>query len=696
MVSGSNLRYVIYTLLCWCFTLGVVFGLDVTWYPVYEGISHFVYNISVAGSGNVSVDVVFSNTSFDISSIRNIHFYRLDNFTEVRDVPVFTSRRYAYFIRDNATGKLTKKFRTKLVQNGTRQEVRIKKRWNLLSPGSSHLSSKKLKRSYGIHSLNPGAVVWYRLEFDVPVEKLSAGWGSTGKVALELNGIEYHPWWNSSWSRRRAILVSNSGGYLDHYQLLINLSKYLEMSSDCSDIRFVDDDNTTELPYWVESCTSSYVAVWVRVPEIPANGNKTIYLYYSNPSARSNSNASAVFELFDDLEDGALLEYSLSDAGWSASTNKAHSGSYSIYHTDTATTETAKRSVTYYDDFYLEAWVLTTANVDDPLSIALYSGSAMVFRVWHSVGNQQLAFIDSAGTIHRVATSSAISANKFYKIVMKRYNGQITAELYDSDGKTLLASYSMTDTATYDTLAWTSWRGGYGDDLIFRKYTDPEPTYTVLQEEIANITLRNASFTPFPNPGEKANFSIHVENPMSESTTVTLTVLDEQNNTVATNSTTLPTGYGNVSLSVTLITSGRYYFYWHAQSASRSARYPEQGYEVGPKVLAPAFTRKFSIPEGVSLLAATVVWQGSTNSSGAVLELISPEQILIDRDSDYSGKSFRSRLSMDVYSLPGFAYNITSYYGIERLSISSPVAGEWVLRVVDTNLSYFQVDWDVR
>jgi len=74
------------------------------------------------------------------------------------------------------------------------------------------------------------------------------------------------------------------------------------MQSDFDDIRFVDDKGNI-LPYWIENkVDSNYAEVWVKVPEIPANSNKTIWLYYGNPSVTSASNGDKVFEFFDDFE----------------------------------------------------------------------------------------------------------------------------------------------------------------------------------------------------------------------------------------------------------------------------------------------------------------------------------------------------------------------------------------------------------
>ncbi|MEM4484092.1 MAG: DUF2341 domain-containing protein, partial [Candidatus Methanomethylicia archaeon] len=70
-----------------------------------------------------------------------------------------------------------------------------------------------------------------------------------------------------------------------------------KMRSDCGDIRFTDSDEITLLNYWIEpnTCNTENTRIWVKVPNIPANSNKIIYLYYGNPSANSLSDTKNVF-----------------------------------------------------------------------------------------------------------------------------------------------------------------------------------------------------------------------------------------------------------------------------------------------------------------------------------------------------------------------------------------------------------------
>jgi len=70
---------------------------------------------------------------------------------------------------------------------------------------------------------------------------------------------------------------------------------------DWRDLRFVDTNNT-DLNYWLENDKK----VWVKVPTLPGNSDSEIYMYYGNPSASSASDGEAVFEFFDDFEDGVI------------------------------------------------------------------------------------------------------------------------------------------------------------------------------------------------------------------------------------------------------------------------------------------------------------------------------------------------------------------------------------------------------
>ncbi|MDD5703755.1 MAG: DUF2341 domain-containing protein, partial [Dehalococcoidales bacterium] len=106
------------------------------------------------------------------------------------------------------------------------------------------------------------------------------------------------------WDYRRPVTIDNSvGGTLTDYQVKITVTYDTDMQADFDDLRFTDDNGTSELYYWIESYTASTSAtVWVKVPSINAASSKTVYMYYGNLSATSSSNGGNTFDFFDDFD----------------------------------------------------------------------------------------------------------------------------------------------------------------------------------------------------------------------------------------------------------------------------------------------------------------------------------------------------------------------------------------------------------
>jgi len=117
--------------------------------------------------------------------------------------------------------------------------------------------------------------------------------------------------------------------------LIIKL-RLLSLAYNFSDIRFIYkfESKVRELPYWIENFTNESAIVWVKVPFIPKTSNTTIYMYYGNPSAISQSNGDSVFILFDDFESGSLNKWNVSVQGgvpYGVTSEDRYSGEYARY-----------------------------------------------------------------------------------------------------------------------------------------------------------------------------------------------------------------------------------------------------------------------------------------------------------------------------------------------------------------------------
>ncbi len=117
-------------------------------------------------------------------------------------------------------------------------------------------------------------------------------------------------WYNLSWLKRKAVTIDNSLNpeELTGYQLQLNVGYDSDMISDFADLRFTDSDGQTLIPYWIESYVPSTSAVvWVKAPVVPAASTATVYMYYGNPSATSESSPEGTFDVFLDFtEDGVI------------------------------------------------------------------------------------------------------------------------------------------------------------------------------------------------------------------------------------------------------------------------------------------------------------------------------------------------------------------------------------------------------
>jgi hypothetical protein len=110
-------------------------------------------------------------------------------------------------------------------------------------------------------------------------------------------------WWDVNWSHRMLLSFDNSARNEDlaYFPVLVRLDPtmvdYSVMQDYGQDLRFVDDDKTTELSYEIESWNAAGPSyVWVQVPQIDgASSIDHIWMYYGNSAASAPQNFSTVW-----------------------------------------------------------------------------------------------------------------------------------------------------------------------------------------------------------------------------------------------------------------------------------------------------------------------------------------------------------------------------------------------------------------
>jgi hypothetical protein len=111
--------------------------------------------------------------------------------------------------------------------------------------------------------------------------------GCTTECAYELEGCDL---WHPGWDYRIPITIGNSGDTVDSTDVLVEIDtaaliQVEKIQPDCADLRFLEQDNVTEVDYFIEAgCGAQDSQIWVHVEDIP-NGGKTIWMYYGNSTA---------------------------------------------------------------------------------------------------------------------------------------------------------------------------------------------------------------------------------------------------------------------------------------------------------------------------------------------------------------------------------------------------------------------------
>ncbi|MFO7610309.1 MAG: DUF2341 domain-containing protein [Candidatus Krumholzibacteriia bacterium] len=114
--------------------------------------------------------------------------------------------------------------------------------------------------------------------------------------------------WLPGWLQRLPVQVDNAcgTGLVDH-EVRIILDGSFDFglaAADGSDLRVCAADGVTELPFWIESFepAQGLASLHVAVPDLPAGGSASIYVYYGKDGAAPAGDATAVFTAYDGFE----------------------------------------------------------------------------------------------------------------------------------------------------------------------------------------------------------------------------------------------------------------------------------------------------------------------------------------------------------------------------------------------------------
>lgn len=127
-------------------------------------------------------------------------------------------------------------------------------------------------------------------------------------LAAPARAAESQAWWNKEWSYRKAVSVDlspsgvNVTGPVGRTVVLVRLHSgnftFTDAMPNGADIRFVDSDNKTPLPFHIEhyDATTGIAVAWVSVPNLNGGEKRGIWLYFGNKSAPVGSDEKGTFD----------------------------------------------------------------------------------------------------------------------------------------------------------------------------------------------------------------------------------------------------------------------------------------------------------------------------------------------------------------------------------------------------------------
>lgn len=302
------------------------------------------------------------------------------------------------------------------------------------------------------------------------------------------------PFASSEWNERKKIQIEEkSSQSLSDYSVKHIVQKESGMNNDYSDLRFYYYDGNTqqEIDYYIEDYNSNQAEVWFEVPSLPADGKATVYMYYDNGDASSQSNGAETFRFYDGFEGGDLTKWTGDTGGFSVDTSDSFSGSQalsidtdeSFIHPSSADTIPSGETIeliSYTKD--------TNSGTNNHAGWYIGSDHTSRFPIEYQTDpeNEHKIYDDTAETTPLGTTSDpGGSTGNWYRLRL-RYDpdtGDATIEMEDPSDGSIVHSDSGSIATGHDKLGLFGWTSGwYYDNIIVKQAVSTEPSTQVVSK----------------------------------------------------------------------------------------------------------------------------------------------------------------------------------------------------------------------
>lgn len=231
-------------------------------------------------------------------------------------------------------------------------------------------------------------------------------------LGFQIPNVSASPGWLTGWTYRKPHVIKAATGAGTNYQVCIKTyfgegtdgtelvnailsgAIYLENNSrtDFGDIRFTDDDETTELDYWQEEYVSSdYSVFWVEVADSLSSSNVLIWVYYGKSDATTTSNGVETFRVFDHFDDESF-NTTLWDSWGRGGDTHVETGTELTINTDAAMGYEVHlaSNIKYSVGCAVETRLKSTGTVDAKNRAGMQTDTGFHYDYWRTMGYRYL------------------------------------------------------------------------------------------------------------------------------------------------------------------------------------------------------------------------------------------------------------------------------------------------------------------
>jgi len=273
------------------------------------------------------------------------------------------------------------------------------------------------------------------------------------------------------------------------------------------DLRFRASDQTTELPFWVESVTgvtpNRVAKCWVKV-SADLGTNQNIYLAYSGDTTNV-SNGDNTFLLFDDFADGLIDANKWVVGAGSGSDSATEASDLLTVVNDAVSPEKMIQSKNALaGDIEMVAYMKATTAIASNLGISIFDSNQAdgnaITTFFNNTSNFNLYSRATGTWTQAQATVGSFSQNVLYKIALKLVGS--TATFKKDDVATGNAWTKALGTSRYLMLGARVWQEASTDsgtlayDYVYAKKTmTAEPAFSTAGAEVTGTTTPATNWT---------------------------------------------------------------------------------------------------------------------------------------------------------------------------------------------------------